>query len=104
MSLVPSNEDRAFSDGYRNAAEAGGVVIDHLSKRLREVEVERDNLKDDYLRQHHDAIDRWEALKQIAIVCETNAGGSCTHKMALDFVRQVATKALNKKTTPTVTE
>lgn len=44
MSLVPTKEDHAFGAGYRQASEAGGMVIDHFAKRLREVEIQRDAL------------------------------------------------------------
>ena len=44
MSLVPTREDEAFSKGYSQASEAGGMVIDHLGRRLRETEVQRDAL------------------------------------------------------------
>lgn len=44
MSLVPTREDQAFGAGYQQAAEAGGMVADHLGRRLREVEVQRDAL------------------------------------------------------------
>lgn len=30
------------------------------------------------------------ALDQIAVCCADNAGRNCNHRMALDFVRQVA--------------
>lgn len=46
MNLVPTKEDHAFGAGYQQASEASGLVIDHLGKRLREVEVQRDALKD----------------------------------------------------------
>jgi hypothetical protein len=45
MSLAPTREDHAWSDGYRRASNAGAMVIEHLSKRLREVEAERDRMK-----------------------------------------------------------
>lgn len=45
MSLVPTREDQAFGAGYQQASEAGGMVIDHLGKRLRAVEAERDGLR-----------------------------------------------------------
>lgn len=44
MSLVPTREDQAFNSGYHQASEAGGMVIDHISRRLRETEVQRDAL------------------------------------------------------------
>jgi len=34
------------------------------------------------------------ALEQIAIVCTDNMDRSCDHRMALDFVRQIANDAL----------
>lgn len=44
MSLVPTREDQAFEKGYTQASTASGAVMDHLGKRLREVEVQRDEL------------------------------------------------------------
>lgn len=44
MSLVPTRENQAFGAGYRQASEAGGMVINHLVRRLREVEAQRDAL------------------------------------------------------------
>lgn len=35
-----------------------------------------------------------KALEQVAIVCTDNMDRSCDHRMALDFVRQVANTAL----------
>lgn len=46
MSLIPTREDEAFNKGYHQASDAGGMVIDHLGKRLRETEVQRDALVD----------------------------------------------------------
>ena len=40
------------------------------------------------------------ALEQIAIVCTDNMGRSCDHRMALDFVRQVANDALSRPQRP----
>lgn len=45
MSLVPTPEEHAFSAGYSQASEAGGIVIDHLSTRLRQAEAQRDRMK-----------------------------------------------------------
>lgn len=45
MSLAPTREDQAWSAGYHQASNAGGMVIEHLSRRLRDVEAERDRLK-----------------------------------------------------------
>lgn len=44
MSLIPTREDEAFNNGYHQASDASGMVIDHISKRLREAEVQRDAL------------------------------------------------------------
>ena len=38
------------------------------------------------------------ALKQIAIVCTDNMDADCNHRMALDFVRQIANDASAKAT------
>ena len=35
------------------------------------------------------------ALEQIAVVCTDNMDRNCNHRMALDFVRQVANDILN---------
>lgn len=45
MSLIPTREEHAWGAGYRQASEAGGLVIDHLSRRLRDAEAERDRMK-----------------------------------------------------------
>lgn len=45
MSLAPTREDQAWSAGYQQASSAGGMVIEHLSRRLRAVEEERDRMK-----------------------------------------------------------
>ncbi len=44
MSLMPTSEDQAFSEGYSQASAAGGMVIDHVMDRLRKAEAQRDAL------------------------------------------------------------
>lgn len=45
MSLVPTKEDHAFGDGYRQASESSGAVIEHLMSRLRSAEEELEALR-----------------------------------------------------------
>lgn len=40
------------------------------------------------------------ALEQIAIVCTDNMDRSCDHRMALDFVRQIANDAFEHVGSP----
>lgn len=42
--MMPTDKDRAFGAGYQQASDAGGMVIDHLGRRLREAEIQRDEL------------------------------------------------------------
>lgn len=51
----------------------------------------------DALRLHREATDRLDALLQIRIVCDDNAGPACDKGMALAFVRDVAANALREK-------
>ena len=53
-----------------------------LSKAL-EGEAERDQLL--------------AAMEQIAVMCTDNMGPRCNHRMALDFVRQIANRAYERK-------
>jgi hypothetical protein len=50
------------------------------------------------------APDLLAALEQIAVVCTDNMDRSCDHRMALDFVRQVANDAFAKATGDRVTD
>jgi hypothetical protein len=55
-----------------------GEVLKEISRRLTADHAQRPNA----------------ALEQIAIVCTDNMDRSCDHRMALDFVRQIANDAL----------
>lgn len=45
-------------------------------------------------RHRENSVTYWNALHQIHAVCMDNAGPGCRHDMALDFVRQIAAKAV----------
>jgi len=45
MSIAPTREDQAFGAGYRQASNSAGMIIEHLTARLRQVEKERDDAR-----------------------------------------------------------
>ena len=67
-------QDKALADTYRD--------------------VEKKDVQPLYVVQRSSAGSGKAALEQIAIVCTDNMDENCNHRMALDFVRQVANDAL----------
>lgn len=39
----------------------------------------------------------FDALHQIAVVCDDNSGPDCRHGMALKFIRQIVARALPRR-------
>jgi len=54
-------------------------------------------VKDAEARHRENSVTYFNALQQIMAVCTDNAGPNCRHDMALDFVRQIAGKALPRR-------
>lgn len=97
MSLVPTREDEAFSTGYRQASEAGGIVMDHLAKRLREVEADRDRWK----ANHKDVVETkrgTDARLKVALAGLQEVYTVCGSTRALAGVRQIAGEAFEVAT------
>lgn len=53
------------------------------------------NWFDECAKQAGKAMKRYQALEQIAVVCTDNMDRDCNHRMALDFVRQIANDAMS---------
>jgi hypothetical protein len=56
-----------------------------------------DMVKDAEARHRENSATYFDALQQIAHVCDDNAGPACRHDMALNFIRQIVWRALPKR-------
>lgn len=89
--LIPSGFDAAklTPEGRDEVRAAIDVIL-----KLNDQRFARLSLALEQLDRAADEIDRLRAaLEQIATVCADNASDTCNHRMALDFVSQVARKA-----------